>query len=196
MTIAPHAPYTVNEEHLAICKSFSEEFDIPVHIHLHETSAEAVDSELGTPSMSRHSSVHKCRPFKNLDRLGLVNNKLIAVHMTQLNDREIDRCAEQQVNIVHCPCSNLKLASGFCPVASLVKSGVNVCIGTDSTASNNSLDLWNEVRVSSMLSKAVANDASAVTAYESLKMVTINGARALGLEVCLSFFSFFNIRAK
>jgi cytosine/adenosine deaminase-related metal-dependent hydrolase len=93
----------------------------------------------GQQSMACHRSDQRIRPFANLDRLGLIDDKLIAVHMTQLDDAEVARCAQAGVNVVHCPSSNLKLASGMCPIAKLVKAGANVCLGTDSTASNNTL---------------------------------------------------------
>jgi 5-methylthioadenosine/S-adenosylhomocysteine deaminase len=106
---------------------------------------------------------------------------LMAVHMTQLEDTEIERIAAAGSNVVHCPESNLKLASGFCPVAKLLAAGVNVCLGTDGAASNNDLDMLGEMRTAALLAKGVAGRADAVTAAQALQMATINGARALGL---------------
>jgi 5-methylthioadenosine/S-adenosylhomocysteine deaminase len=121
------------------------------------------------------------RPLARLDRLGLVNDRLIAVHMTQLSEAEITQCAERGVSVVHCAESNLKLASGFCPVASLQRAGVNLAIGTDGAASNNDLDMFGEMRSAALLAKAVAGDARALDAASALRAATLGGAIALGL---------------
>lgn len=168
---APHAPYTVGDEALARIRTLSEELDVPVHIHLHETAGEIQQSR----------QQYGMRPFKRLDQLGLVGPQLIGVHMTQLEDAEIARLAETGASVVHCPESNLKLASGFCPSAKLLAAGVNVALGTDGAASNNDLDMLGETRTAALLAKAVANDASALPAHQALRMATLNGAAALGL---------------
>jgi 5-methylthioadenosine/S-adenosylhomocysteine deaminase len=121
--------------------------------------------------------------------LGLVNPSLIAVHMTQLSDEEISLFAESGAHIVHCPESNLKLASGFCPIARCLVAGINVALGTDGAASNNDLDMFGEMRTAALLGKAVAGDASAVPAMTALRMATINGAKALGLDACCGSLS-------
>ncbi|MBU8976172.1 TRZ/ATZ family hydrolase [Lysobacter sp. MMG2] len=169
---APHAPYTVSDENLERIRMLSDQLDIPVHLHTHETAHEVVES---------HEKLGQ-RPLARLDRLGLVNDRLIAVHMTQLTDAEIALCAQRGVSVVHCPESNLKLASGFCPVGKLVKAGVNVAIGTDGCASNNDLDMFGETRTAALLAKAVAEDASAFDAATALHAATLGGARALGFE--------------
>lgn len=168
---APHAPYTVSDEPLARIRTWSEELDCPVHIHLHETADE----------IHRSSQQYGMRPLKRLDQLGLVGPHLIGVHMTQLEDGEIARLAETGASVVHCPESNLKLASGFCPAAKLLAAGINVALGTDGAASNNDLDLLGETRTAALLAKAVANDAAALPAHQALRMATLNGAAALGL---------------
>jgi 5-methylthioadenosine/S-adenosylhomocysteine deaminase len=114
--------------------------------------------------------------------MGLVSPRLIAVHMTQLSDPEIAQLALRGAHVVHCPESNLKLASGFCPVQKLLDAGVNVALGTDGAASNNDLDMFSEMRTAALLAKAVAGDASALSAAHALRMATLGGARALGLE--------------
>ena len=119
--------------------------------------------------------------MQRLHELGLVSSSLIAVHATQLNDEEIQLLADVGANIVHCPESNLKLASGFCPVAKCLAAGVNVALGTDGAASNNDLDMLGEMRTAALLGKAVAQNASAIPAMTALRMATINGAKALGL---------------
>jgi len=142
-----------------------------VHIHVHETAHEVEDSK----------KQHGMRPFARLQSLGLVNDHLIAVHMTQLTDAEISACTEAGVSVAHCPESNLKLASGFCPAEKLRRAGVNLAIGTDGCASNNDLDMFGEMRTAALLAKGVAGDASAFDAAFALRAATLNGARALGL---------------
>jgi 5-methylthioadenosine/S-adenosylhomocysteine deaminase len=169
---APHAPYTVSDEPLRRVATLAEELDIPIHMHVHETAIEVSDA------VTRYGS----RPLARLAALGLVSPRLLAVHMTQLEDGEIEQLAEAGAHVLHCPESNLKLASGFCPVARLRQAGVNVTLGTDGAASNNDLDMFGEMRTAALLAKAVSGDASAVPAADALRMATINGARALGLE--------------
>ncbi len=171
MTFAPHAPHTVSNAAFKRMRTLADELDTPIHMHVHETAAE----------VQRAIEQHGKRPLERLDDLGLVNPLLSAVHMTQLTDAEIELLADRNVNVVHCPESNLKLASGFCPVAKLHAAGVNVALGTDGAASNNDLDMFGEMRTAALLAKGVANDATAITAADALAMATINGARALGL---------------
>jgi 5-methylthioadenosine/S-adenosylhomocysteine deaminase len=168
---APHAPYTVSDANFERVRMLADQLDMSVHLHTHETAQEVADSlkEYGQ------------RPLARLDRLGLVNDRLIAVHMTQLIDSEIHLCAERGVSVVHCPESNLKLASGFCPACALARAGVNLAIGTDGCASNNDLDMVGETRTAAILAKAVANDATALDAPSALRAATLGGARALGL---------------
>ncbi len=168
---APHAPYTVSDEALKKVAMFSSELDLPVHMHIHETAFEVAEAE-------KNSAM---RPLQRLDQLNLVNSNLIAVHMTELNTFEIERIAEAGVHVVHCPESNLKLASGFCPVAELQDKQVNICLGTDGAASNNDLDMFSEMRTAALLAKGFSGDARACNAQQSIQMATINGARALGL---------------
>lgn len=170
-TFAPHAPYTVNDANFERVRMLSDQLDVPVHLHTHETAQEIHDS------LQQYGQ----RPLARLDRLGLVNDRLIAVHMTQLTEAEIHLCAERGVSVVHCPESNLKLASGFCPACALQRAGVNLAIGTDGCASNNDLDMFSETRTAAQLAKAVANDATALDAASALHAATLGGARALGL---------------
>ena len=171
-TMAPHAPYSVDDSGLTMCAKLAEDRDIPIHIHVHETAGEI------TESLERHN----CRPLARLDRLGLVNERLMAVHAARLEEGEITRLAERGCSVVHCPQSNLKLASGFAPVETLRAAGVNVALGTDSTASNNDLDLLEEMQTAALLAKGVSGDAEAVSAPAALEMATLAGARALGLD--------------
>jgi 5-methylthioadenosine/S-adenosylhomocysteine deaminase len=168
---APHAPYTVSDAPLEKIAMYSSELELPVHMHIHETAFEVMEAEKNTGK----------RPFERLDQLNLVNPNLIAVHMTQLNDSEIDRLSETGAHVVHCPGSNLKLASGMCPVAALQDKAINVCLGTDSAASNNDLDMFSEMRIAALLAKGVSGNAAACNAQQTIQMATINGAKALGL---------------
>ena len=168
---APHAPYTVSDDPLEKVAMYSSELDMPVHMHIHETQFE-VDDAIKNSGKS---------PLERLDQLNLLNPNLMAVHMTHLNEMEMERLAETGVNIVHCPESNLKLASGFCPVDQLHKLGINVCLGTDGAASNNDLDMFSEMRTAALLGKGVSGDASSCNVEQSIRMATINGAKALGL---------------
>jgi len=170
--LAPHGPYTVSDEPLQKVVMYAEELDIPIHMHVHETADE----------IRQGIEQHGKRPLARLSELGITSPRLLAVHMTQLNDEEIADYAAANGHVVHCPESNLKLASGFCPVQKLMDAGINVALGTDGAASNNDLDMFGEMRTAALLGKAVAGDASALPAEKALAMATINGARALGLE--------------
>ncbi len=172
VALAPHAPYTVSTESLAKIHTLSSEMDIPVHIHLHETAGE----------VSEFKKQHGISPIQSFQKIGLLNPSLIAVHMTQLTDSEMALLGETGVNVVHCPESNMKLASGGCPVAALHKHGVNVALGTDSTASNNDLDMIGEMKSAALLGKHISANAAAVDAPQTLRMATINGAKALGID--------------
>lgn len=169
---APHAPYTVGDDSFARVRTLADQLDIPVHLHVHETAQEVEDAKRD----------HGMRPLQRLQKLGLVNRQLIAVHMTQLTEAEIALCAEQGVSIVHCPESNLKLASGFCPAAALVRAGATVALGTDGCASNNDLDMFGEMRTAALLAKGVARDASAFDAATTLRAATLGGACAMGWD--------------
>src|SRR5690625_396095 len=169
---APHAPYTVSDEPLKRMRTIADELGVPVHMHVHETAFE-IKEALKSGGQ---------RPLARLHDLGLLTPDFMAVHMTQLEDDEIELCAHTGASVIHCPESNLKLASGFCPVAKLHEAGVNVALGTDGAASNNDLDMFGELRTAALLGKAVTGDASAIPAADALEMATLGGARALGME--------------
>jgi len=169
---APHATYSVSEGPFERIRTLSNELDVPVHIHLHEAHDEIVQS------LRDHGE----RPLARLERLGLLGPNLAAVHMTQLEASEIAALARANAHVVHCPESNLKLASGFCPAARLLAAGVNVALGTDGAASNNDLDMMGELRTAALLGKGVADSSAALPAYTALRMATLNGARALGID--------------
>jgi 5-methylthioadenosine/S-adenosylhomocysteine deaminase len=172
--LGPHAPYTVSDTPMQRIAELARIHQMPVQIHLHETQHE-VDTALASTGQ---------RPIARLQDLGLLDAGLTlqCVHMTAINDIDIALVRSAGASVLHCPESNLKLASGFCPVARLIKEGINVALGTDGAASNNDLNLLGEMRTAALLAKAVANDASALNALTALKMATINGARALGID--------------
>lgn len=169
---APHAPYTVSDESFRKIGLLADQLGLKIHLHLLETAEEIAESRrrFGMPPLAR------------IAHLGLLDERLIAVHMTQLAPEEIPLLAQSGASVVHCPESNLKLASGFCPVARLLAGGVTVALGTDGCASNNDLDLFGEMRTAALLGKGVAKDAAALPAFTVLRMATIEAARALGLE--------------
>jgi 5-methylthioadenosine/S-adenosylhomocysteine deaminase len=169
--LAPHAPYTTSDETLKKVATLAAELDLPVHIHLHETEHE----------IERSAAEHGVRPLERLRRLGLVAPNLIAVHAVHLQPTEIELLARHGCSVAHCPSSNLKLASGFAPVASLLAAKINVALGTDGAASNNRLDMLEEMRTAALLAKAVARDAAALPAHAALRAATLGGAQALGL---------------
>jgi 5-methylthioadenosine/S-adenosylhomocysteine deaminase len=168
----PHAPYSVSDEPLRKIAALAEKLDIPIHMHVHETAFEVEEAV-------RLTGV---RPMQRLYDLGLLSPRLLCVHATQVNDEDLALLKQTAAHVIHCPESNLKLASGFCPVARLLASDVNVAIGTDGAASNNDLDMFSEMRTAAMLAKACSGDAAAVPAYQALQMATINGAKAMGLD--------------
>jgi 5-methylthioadenosine/S-adenosylhomocysteine deaminase len=170
--LAPHAPYTVSDATFGKIARLAGEVEVPVHIHLHETADE----------IARSLAEHGVRPLARLQRLGLLGPGLIAVHAVHLNDVEIALLAKHGASVAHCPSSNLKLASGFAPVARMAAAGINVAIGTDGSASNNRLDMFEEMRLAALLAKAVAGDAEAMPAHAALRAATLAGARALGME--------------
>ncbi|RRV06977.1 TRZ/ATZ family hydrolase [Pseudomonas sp. v388] len=174
VALGPHAPYTVSDENLERVRVIADELDAMIQMHVHETALEVEQS----------LEVFKERPLARLGRLGLLGPRFQAVHMTQISDEDLALLVESNSSVIHCPESNLKLASGFCPVERLWQAGVNVAVGTDGAASNNDLDLLGETRTAALLAKAVAGSASALDAHRALRMATLNGARALGIQAC------------
>ena len=172
VAFGPHAPYTVSDAPLRKIATLAEEMDVPIHIHVHETALEVADAVAASGK----------RPLQRLADLGLISPRLLCIHATQLTDDEIALLAESGASVVHCPESNLKLASGFCPIGKLAKAGVNIALGTDGPASNNDLDMFSEMHTAALLAKAVAGDASVIPAWQALRIATINGAKALGLD--------------
>ncbi len=169
---APHAPYTVSDEPLERIRMFSDELDVQIHMHVHETAHEVEESV----------AQYGVRPLERLDRLGLLSPKLQAVHLTQLLPGEIETLARRGVHAVHCPQSNMKLASGVSQVVAMREVGINVALGTDGASSNNDLDMFSEMQSAAMLAKHVEHKADALPAFAALEAATLSGAKALGLE--------------
>ena len=170
--LAPHAPYTVSDESFHKVAMLAGELDVPIHIHIHETGDET----------RRSIAEHGVRPLERLRRLDLLGPNFIAVHAVHLLPEEILLLSRHNASVVHCPSSNLKLASGFAPIARIAAEGINLAFGTDGAASNNRLDMFGEMRLAALMAKAVAEDAEAMPAHSALRAATLGGAVALGLD--------------
>lgn len=169
---APHSTYTVSDEWLHQVSTLAEELDVPITTHLQENPTEVEQS------VARFGM----RPLERASQTGLLSPRFQAVHATQLLEGEIETLALHNATVIHCPQSNMKLASGGCPVDKLIRAGVNVALGTDGAASNNDLNMLDEMRSAGLIGKLLSGDASALPAHTLLEMATINGAKALGLE--------------
>jgi 5-methylthioadenosine/S-adenosylhomocysteine deaminase len=170
--MAPHAPYTVADKTFERIATLAAQLDLPIHLHVHETREEIEQS------LAQHGE----RPLARLHRLGLLGPNLIGVHAVHLDEGDMSLLAENNCSLAHCPTSNMKLASGIAPVAQLSKRGIRVGLGTDGAASNNRLDLFQEMRHAGLLAKVASADASVLDAHTLLCMATLNGAAALGLD--------------
>jgi 5-methylthioadenosine/S-adenosylhomocysteine deaminase len=170
--LAPHAPYYLSDRSLEKVVTYAAQLDLPMHIHIHETHDEI------------HQSLdsHKARPLERLRALGMLGPQFIGVHAVHLLDDEIALLAGHGCHVAHCPSSNLKLGSGVAPLTAMIERGVNIGLGTDGAASNNRLDLWEEMRLAALLAKGMTGRAESVPAHHALRMATLNGARALGLD--------------
>ncbi|MFH1603264.1 MAG: TRZ/ATZ family hydrolase [Pseudomonadota bacterium] len=170
--MAPYVPHAVSDKTFSRLITLAEELDRPVHLHGHETQDE----------IERSLAQHGVRPLERLRRLGLVGPSLIAVHAVHITPAEIALLVQNGSSVAHCPSSNLKLASGFAPVANMLDQDLTVGLGTDGAASNSRLDLFQEMRLAALLAKAVSGNARALPAHRALAMATLDGARALRLD--------------
>jgi 5-methylthioadenosine/S-adenosylhomocysteine deaminase len=171
-TFAPHAPYTVSDVPLERIRMFADELDVQIHMHLHETEHEVEES----------LAQYGVRPLERLDRLGLLTPRLQAVHLTQLLPGEIETLAGRGVHAVHCPQSNMKLASGVSPVSAMRAAGIPLAIGTDGASSNNDLDMFGEMQSAALMAKHDTLNAEAMPAFDALEAATLGGARALAID--------------
>lgn len=172
VALAPHAPYTVDDAGLQAVAALAKEAGVRVNMHVLEAAFE------------RAGSVRQYGkdPLERLQAFDLLGPDFMAVHMVQLNEHDIERLAGTGAHVIHCPESNMKLGNGVCPTSSLIEAGVNVALGTDGAASNNDLDLLSECRTAAFLAKGSTGRADALDAWQSLEMMTMAGARALGQE--------------
>jgi 5-methylthioadenosine/S-adenosylhomocysteine deaminase len=171
-SLAPHAPYTVGDATWSSIVTYARQLDLVVQTHLAETAHEVHEARAATYET----------PLARLDRLGATGPGFIAIHAVHVDERDIALLAAQGCHVVHCPASNMKLASGIAPVTALHAQGVNVALGSDGAASNNRLDLFAEMRFASLLAKVATGDAAALPASRVLRMATLDGAAALGLD--------------
>ncbi len=172
VVFGPHAPYTVNDEALQKVAMLAAELDTSIHIHAHENLQEVEDAIRQTGK----------RPLERLNELGILTPRTQLVHMTSLNDRDIELVKLSGADIIHCPQSNMKLASGSCPVSKLMDEGINIALATDGAASNNSLDMFSELRTAALLAKLNSGDAAAFNDWQALEAATLGGARALSMD--------------
>lgn len=171
-SLAMHAPYTVDEGIIRQVRNLAQDYDCRIHMHVHETQGE----------VDQYLHKHQLRPLQHLQQLDLCSPRLMAIHLTALTTEDISILARHGVHAVHCPESNMKLASGIAPVSSLLAAGVNVALGTDGAASNNDLDLFGEMKSAAFLAKISDHNPESLPAETVLKMATINGAKAMGLD--------------
>ncbi len=171
-SLAPHAPYTVGDESWGKIVMYAGQLDLAIQTHLLEAGDERAES------LARFGLA----PLQRLDRLGATGPGFIAIHGVQLDAADIDLLAAQHCHVVHCPTSNLKLANGVAPIDTLLRHGVNVALGTDGAASNNRLDVFSEARLAALIAKAATGDAATMSAPTVLRMATLGGATALGME--------------
>jgi 5-methylthioadenosine/S-adenosylhomocysteine deaminase len=170
--IAPHAPYTVSTDHLKQAREFATRNRVPLVIHIAEDSAE-------TKTIQER---YGASPVAYLESIGLLDRSVIAAHMVWPSPDDIKTLAARSIGVAHCPQSNMKLAAGVSPVPQMIKAGVAVGIGTDGAASNNDLDLWEEMDTAAKLHKLTSKDPTALDARTALRMATIEGARAINME--------------
>jgi 5-methylthioadenosine/S-adenosylhomocysteine deaminase len=170
--ISPHAPYTCPPDYIVQFVEAAHELNLPMHTHMSETIAE----------VEQNVRDYGFRPVEHLDRLGMFSRPTLVAHAVHLTDEEIALLAERNVAVSHNPVSNLKLASGVARVPDLIKAGITVSLGTDSAASNNNLDLFQEISMAALLHKGVSGDPTVIPAAEALRMGTVYGARSIGLE--------------
>ena len=168
----PHSAYAVGRKSLQRVAMLADEMDVGVQIHLHETAEEVADAKRASGTTW----------IRLLDAIGLFNENLQAVHMTAVTDEDIELAVERGVGVVHCPHSNMKLASGTCPTTRILAAGGRLGIGTDGAASNNNLDMFAELRLASLLAKASTGDATALVAADAIRLATIGSARVLGID--------------
>lgn len=172
ISIAPHSPYTVNEQNLVAAKDLAKQYGVIYQTHVAETKKEFDDS----------IKKHGLSPIGYLDKIGVLDENTVLIHCVWLTDEDIAIVAKRKCRVVHCPLSNLKLGSGIAPVAKLLAAGVVVALGTDGSASSNRLDIWEAGKFAGLLQKGINHDPTLLPAKQVIKMMTVNGMKALNLE--------------
>lgn len=170
--VAPHAPYTCSDDYLKAAFALSKSLETTMHIHLSESLSEVKTS----------FETHGVSPVKHLEDLGVLNDHVSAAHCVHIDQSDIEILKRHGVSVLYNPSSNLKLGNGFAPIAQMLDAGVNVAIGTDGSASNNNLNLFEELHLAALVNKGVTEDPTALPAYKVLEIATINGAKALGID--------------
>ncbi|OJV62181.1 MAG: N-ethylammeline chlorohydrolase [Clostridiales bacterium 38-18] len=170
--VAPHAPYTCPEAYLIKCGALAKDLDVPLHIHLSESRFEVSESYKNF-GMS---------PIQKVNELGLLSGKTSGAHCVHVSEEDIELLRKTGTSVLYNPSSNLKLGNGFAPIQKMLNAGVNVALGTDGASSNNNLNLFEEMHLAGLVNKGILEDPTALPAYEVLKMATINGAKALGID--------------
>jgi 5-methylthioadenosine/S-adenosylhomocysteine deaminase len=171
-TVAPTGIYAVSDESLLRVKDIAETYDLKISMHIHESADEIKQSVEKTQQ----------RPIRRLQKMGLISPRLLAVHLCEINEEDLEILQTEKPNIIHCPESNMKLGNAICPVTQLQKRNITVALGTDGAASNNDLDMFGEMRAAAFLAKSFNRDPMALPAHDTLQLATLNGARALGMD--------------
>ena len=171
-SLAPHAPYSVSDKTLSQVLTYANQLNLTMHMHVHETEDEIQES----------LKQYQLRPIERLNRLGILSPQFMAVHSVYLNEEDLTTLSKESASVIHCPVSNLKLGSGMADISTLQKHGINICIGTDGSASNNKQDLLHDMQLASLLAKGLTKNPATLNAKTSLEMMTINAAKALGLD--------------
>lgn len=172
VSVAPHSPYTVSGPNLVKAKELAREYDAVYQIHVAETEKEMEDC----------LKEHGMTPVAYLDSLGALDSKTVLVHCVHITDEDISIISSRKCFVVHCPLSNLKLGSGIAPVVKLLKAGIIVALGTDGSASSNRLDIWEAGKFAALLQKGINQDPTLIPVREVVRMMTVNGMKALGFE--------------
>jgi len=172
VAVAPHSIYTVSKENLILAKKLAGQYKALYHIHLAETKFE----------FEQCQKKNNTTPVGYLNKLGILDEKTILAHCVWLKNKDIEILAKKKARVVHCPLSNLKLGSGIAPVSKMLEKGVLVSLGTDGPASSNRLDIWEAGKLASLLQKGITRDPQKLPSKEVIKMMTVNGLRALNIK--------------
>ena len=175
--LGPHAPYTCDDGFMRIVSEEAKKNNMRIHVHLSERESE----------IEQIREKYHCTPIEMAEKNGLFDVPAVAAHCVQITEEDMDILKRRNVSVVTNPASNMKLGNGFAPVPGMPEKGINVCIGTDGAASNNSLNLFHEMSLLALIHKGVKRTPQCISAGETIRIATINGARALGLDGEIGF---------